>query len=155
MAGAFDIKITGNKRLQRSFDNMEKKVQAKLLRPAIRKSVKTVTLPEVRVHVPYKTGNLLSLLKVRARKARGRAGRGSVGSGIFLPGGRSDLYYGRFLEYGTKERYTKSGAYRGEVVETSFLRRGLYSSARRARQYVFGLLRAELPTFVAKMRRAG
>lgn len=122
-------------------------LQKQLLRRASRTIAQKVRKDAVSL-VPQDTGLLARSLKVRAvAKGRGvtvRQQRGTVGASVRTIEGlfRGDTFYGGFLEYGTKARYTKSGAFRGIIRRAfAFLRPALYRNENYAKREFAGAVK--------------
>lgn len=114
-----DIAITGVAELDAKFRAMPNTLQKKALRPATR-AVAKLTLQDAKARAPQKTGQLAKSLKVVATKASRRKDKYTVSHSVQTSDGmfQGDQYYGGFMEFGTKERYTKAGAYRGYIKRT-------------------------------------
>ena len=107
MAGGIDIKVLGDKELTRKLKRLEIKAGRKVVRTAIRETMKEIVLPAAKAKVPVDKGLLRKGLKVKAAKAK----RGSFGSHVVTPT-REKLnidpsergYYPAVLEYGASGR---------------------------------------------------
>lgn len=109
MALAVDIKMLGDKGLERMLRDLPDKVQKKVLRTTLRAVAKTARDEAVR-RVPRKTGNLAAALKrsrIRVGKGRGKGSRDRVSFVYDLPTrdlldipADSKWYYPAHLEYG-------------------------------------------------------
>jgi hypothetical protein len=119
------------------------------MRRFLREAVRTIVLPKVKELVPVaqaghwrsgtgtterggtrewsEGGFLESQITVRAR----RRSRTSVGFWCGFPDElfKGETYYGAWIEFGTKDRKTKSGKSTGRVEADSYLRRALYPNA--------------------------
>ena len=134
---------TGDKELIRYFNTLPKKLIKKDLRVATRNAAKRIALPEARRGVPDgpdATGKAERSLTVRVAKGNkgGRLPRHIVGHSVTT---RESLFTGEdfyvgFLEFGTAERQTKSGANRGSVQEYKFLRDSINNNTIRISQSV-------------------
>jgi len=124
------LTFDGDKELAKMFDQLPVTLQKKAMRKAAREAAKVVHQDALEL-VPKRTGALRASLKVRAAKFRSRKeGRTKVGSAVITSDGffKGDQYYGGFLEFGTKPRYTQTGKYTGRIDEErwSYIRRALY-----------------------------
>ncbi len=90
--------ITGIKQIDRAFRQLEPKLARKVIRQALRKSLKPVA-DEVKADSPVETGLLRSAIKVRA----GKRARGSISLVVIMGEGdfKGETFYGAFQEYGT------------------------------------------------------
>ncbi len=104
--------VLGAKEVQHVFETLEPKLQRRALRTVFRR-LGNIAKDEAARGAPVKTGMLKRSLKVRSIK-RNRGGRVGVNVISSFKGGNQ--YYGTFLEYGTKDRVTKSGRRTGRVV---------------------------------------
>ncbi len=95
------VQITGDKQLEKVFDQFEVNLRKKIARKAIRKAAKPVRDTAI-ARAPVDTGLLKKSIKVRAMK-RSRKNKHTVavrvvtGEGFF----KGEAFYGGFLEYGT------------------------------------------------------
>jgi HK97 gp10 family phage protein len=125
------VVVTGDKALDKALHAFEPKVQRALTRKATRVAAKVVQEAAV-LRVPILTGTLEDSLKVRAmRKRKGKRNRrGKFGHSVIASDGffQGDAFYGGFMEFGTKQRFHKSGKSTGEIEPRSFdfLRPALY-----------------------------
>lgn len=132
------IQITGLEELDKYFVGLEDKIQKQALRKAVREVAKFTRVLALE-YVPEDTGLLASSIKVRARKRTNRRSERHV-VGIAVNVGEKlftgQTFYGGFLEFGTKDRFHKTGKYVGKVARGSFdfLRRALYSFPERKRE---------------------
>lgn len=159
-AGA-GIYITGVKELDKALNGLERKLQSKALRKATRAIAKQVATDARRI-VSEDTGDIAASIKVRSaattyskdgKRKRIASMRGMVGHGVVAGEGlfKGDAFYAGFLEFGTKERYTRhSGAYRGRLEQTqhAFLRPALYGNQHLAQQQ----FRAEISAFIQQQK---
>lgn len=123
-----------NKRLA----SLEPKLQKTVLRKATREVAK-FTLQQAKDLAPEETGQLVASLKVRAgRRSRAKGKQNQVGTDVNTAEGvfKGDEFYAGFLEFGTVPRYTKSGAYRGQIEKGKFdfLRPALYTFVEKKRE---------------------
>lgn len=120
------------------------------MRKATRAAAKHV-LELARQFVPVDEGDLEASLTVRAMKGRRR--RGTVGASVLTREGmfRGDEFYGGFVEFGTRERFHRSGKSTGAVPAGTFdyLRRALYEGEQKAKQEFITSLRE----FVAEAKK--
>jgi HK97 gp10 family phage protein len=86
-----EIHIKGGRELQKFLDTLPARLEANIMRSALRQGAKVV-LEEAKQNVPVQDGKLRDSLKVSTRMRKGVA-TASV---------RSKLFYSRFVEYGTK-----------------------------------------------------
>ena len=137
----FAITSNGGNQLLRYLEKLEPKLVKKDLRKATRAAAKAI-LPDVKRLVPRgETKRLLKSLKVRAAKGnkgqrlpRHIVGHSVVSSANLFVG---DTFYAGVLEFGTKPRRSKkTGAYRGRVPETSFLRKALHKNRKEIKTIV-------------------
>jgi len=118
--------VTGLHVLDKALATLEPKLQKKAIRKAARTAAKMI-LHRAKQLVPVDYGDLSESLKVKSitnlKGKRHRIGYMVVaGEGMFI----GDVFYGGFVETGTKERYHKNKKYVGAMEETSYLRRPLY-----------------------------
>ena len=100
MADKIQIILTGDKETDRALASLEKNIQRKFTRQALRKAQKDIVLPEARARAPHDTGRLERSLTVRASK-RSRRGIGmevQTRDGMFA----GETFYGAMQEFGTK-----------------------------------------------------
>ena len=128
-AGA--VFVTGDREIDEMLGGLEKNVQRQIARVELRKVAKEIILPEAQNRVPVDTGQLESVLKVRAIK-RSRTNFGvevSTAEGLF----QGEEYYGGFIEFGTKH-----------MDEQPFLRPAGYGNEPRIRKKVIQGIRTAL-----------
>lgn len=108
MAQLFDLKLFGDKKLQRAIDDLDRKIQRKYMRVALRAGAKLIA-SQFRANTPVFTGRLRRGIKIRAVKPR----RGRFGVMIMTPTreklglpANTKWYYPAVLEWGG---VTKSG----------------------------------------------
>lgn len=138
MADKINIIVTGDKKLDRALRHLEKNVQRKFARKAMRKAAKDVILPEARARVPVDTGALERSLVVRAAR-RSRRGIGvevRTRDGLFA----GDEFYGGFQELGTKH-----------MPADPYLRPALYGNEAKIR----GLFIDDMNELIKEARRVG
>ena len=109
--------VTGVKEIDKAFRELPLKFQKKALRPALRESAKIIAA-EVKRRMPVDTGKAKKIVKVSAlKRSRTKLGMkiaaGADQSVSGLP------HYIKWVEFGSKDRYTKKGAYRGKIVPES------------------------------------
>lgn len=172
-AGTF-FAVTGINELDQKLAEMETKLRDKYIRKATRQAAKAVLAHAKRL-VPENTGQLAASLKVRSAstgykskegkrkrisKYRGLIGHGVVaGEGVF----QGDQFYAGFVEFGTKDRWTKSAlwkdpkqtgkaAFRGRIDSTkwAFLRPALYAEEQNTR----AIFQIEMARFVMNEGKA-
>ena len=105
--------VTGIKELDAAFSKLPLQIQKKVLRPALKESAKMVA-QKAKQNIPIDTTLSKKSIKVtslkRSRVKLGmKIGAGSDSATSGLP------YYIKWVEFGTKQRFTKSGANRGKV----------------------------------------
>lgn len=103
----FDIRVLGDKKLEKAMRKLPDKVERKVLRKAMRQAFKT-TLARAKAQVPVRSGTLRRSLKLRSR----RGGRRRIAFAIFAGGkeqlgvpektkdGRPRGYYPAAIEFG-------------------------------------------------------
>ena len=146
------VVVTGVEELDAKLATMEPKLGKKLSRQAMDKACKQIVLPAILANISEETSDESGKLsnpgswQVRAVRAkRGRYGRQvQIKPGVF----DSDNFYPMALEFGTKPRFTKAGAYTGQIERTggpygnasqfSYMRRGLYENERPIRALYIG-----------------
>lgn len=128
------VVLTGDKEVDKKLAALGPKLQKKLSRQATRKAAKDIVLPAAQAAVPVDTGELEDSLKVRAvTRKRGLLGHMVVaGDGFYI----GDQYYGGFIEFGTKERATRTGLRRGSIQPSkhAYLRPAIYNNETRIRK---------------------
>ena len=143
----FDIRVLGDKKLQKALRQFPEKVERKVLRKAMRTAFKT-TLDRAKALVPVRSGALKRSLKLRSR----RGGRRKIAFAIFT-GDRARL--------GVSER-TKAGRARGyypAAIEFGWNARGrsvparpwMRTALKESEAQVFEKLRRELWTGIQKV----
>lgn len=133
--------VTGDKALDKALEKLPLAMQKKPIRKGTRKVAKAV-LVLAKQGAPIDSGELEDTLKVRAAKFPRRSGK--FGHTI-IAGEASDEPYWVFVEFGTVDRTTGTGAGRGSVEADPFLRPALYDSAPIAKPTIA----AEIRTFLA------
>lgn len=132
MAELLDLKIFGDKALQRKMDGLAAKIQKQYMRKALRAGAKVIQAA-YKAHAPVFTGKLKSGIKVRVVKRS----RGRIGVMVMTPT-RAQLgippdskwYYPAVLEFGG---VTKSGRV---IPALAFGRRALQSTRSSAIQTI-------------------
>jgi len=124
--------ITGDDELNKKLKLLAGKDAKKVVRKALRPALKPV-LQEARGGAPTKSGQLKKNIKIKsiARSrtyigARVTSGLGKAKSGNENSG---KAFYGAFLEFGTKVRRNRKGAYRGAIKPFRYM--GLASAKKR------------------------
>lgn len=115
------IKIEGVEELIKALEQLPKVLANRVLSKTMRKAAKTV-LRRARSLVPVgKTHKLKDSLKVRAGKRRKdfKIMRVITAEGWF----KGPTFYGGFLEYGTDERFHKSGKSVGAISRVGFMKK--------------------------------
>ncbi len=134
---SYKLALTGDKELDRKLKAIAEgegpKSINKEMRKTTRDAIKSLVLPQVRSEVPELTGFLLSNVTVKAiKRSRSKLGT-AVGFRHDLFSG--DTFYAGFLEYGFTH-------WSGTVVYgDSFLRRPLYQSEGKVKNFVRGRMR--------------
>jgi HK97 gp10 family phage protein len=127
------VTFTGIKEIDDKLKAMNSSMQKKPLRKATR-AVGKLVLEQMRAEVPENEGFLRSQLKLKAKK-RSRKYPETVGITVGFPDDlfMGDTFYAGFLEFGTAQRRTKSGANRGKIPEGrfDFMRPALWSYTER------------------------
>jgi len=136
--------ITGDKHVDRNMAKLTGPEQKKIIRKATRDGAKII-LADARKYVPIDQGELQKAMRVRTAKGRNgrRLRKGTFGHAVAIP---DTQFYARLLEFGTKPRSTKSGAYRGVVQPVEFLREALYVNHRRVVRRTISVMRHWLRT---------
>ena len=92
------FRLDGDADLFRKFDALPRKLQGKVLRPALRAGAKVI-LAGVLVSVPRRTGRLARAIKIKSAK---RTRKGTVGVNVQV--GEGDFigktFYGGFVQFG-------------------------------------------------------
>lgn len=120
-SGGVDIQLLGDKRLQRQLNSLDRKVQRKVVRRALREGAKIVA-EAAKENAPVDEGTMRDSIKVRAHKARRR---GEFGVSV-RTGTREELgipqdamgYYPFSIEHGYINALTGQ-----HVAANSFMRR--------------------------------
>lgn len=135
MPAKLSIKMLGDRQLAKAFDELPRKLQGKILRPAIRKGCKVVA-ETAKSLAPQDEGEMAKSIKVRALKAK----RGSINIGVLTQS--SDFkgdFHSAFVELG----YHKGETY---VPPQPFLRPALQQNEQRVITEVAQAVRAKLPS---------
>ena len=117
------VKITGMKELNQVMSGLKKFNQHKIMGSVLYKASKPMMTAQKQIaaqKTTRRTGNLdtsIGRMKVSMKKAA-EIGTVRVGPRI---GGRYKGYHGHLIEFGTKDRYTKKGAYRGRGPSLPFV----------------------------------
>jgi len=101
MANEQEITITGLSDLQKMLDELPAKVEANIMRGALRQGA-NVYRDRARANVPVRSRNLQRSIKVKASVRKGK-----VITQIVAGGG--DAFYAKFLEFGTASFYEGNG----------------------------------------------
>lgn len=141
MADKVNIIVTGDRKLDKALRHLEKNVQRKFARKAMRKAAKDVILPDARRMAPVETGALESSIKVRAAK-RSRRGMGVIVSTTVHKSGKKDVWYANVLEFGSSKR---------NITADPFMRPALYGNESKIR----GLFIDDLNELIREARRVG
>lgn len=149
------VQITGDIELDRELRSMPDQLRDKHLRQASAAIIRYIVQPKVKAAlngpIGTKTGNLRKAIKnygPRNRKDWPVAWKLKV-----------DAPHTQLLEFGTEERFTKTGARRGRIEpgKFAFLRKAFYGSEAEAKAAFIKVLRAfiaELSTKATVARRA-
>lgn len=92
------VYVKGLSDLQKFLDQLPAKVEANVMRGALRAGAKDVILPAAKAGIASKSHELANSLRVSVRARRGEV-RAAV---------KTDLFYARFVEYGTKQHWITS-----------------------------------------------
>lgn len=133
------FKITGIKEIDEALKELEPKLQKKVLRQAMRKSLKPVR-DAVENQAPIgETGELAENVKIKAGKRKKDTIRLNVqvGAGDFT----GDQYYASFVEFGHKVGSRKLGDKRQEVPPDDFMKRGFDQTKNEARDTCLQLIK--------------
>lgn len=114
--------VTGDERINRALKKISGKEAKGLMRKSMRPALKPV-LQEAKSNAPSDTGQLKKNIKIKAMKRS----RSSFGMRVSMgrPGQKDNTgkaFYGAFLELGTQDRATQSGANRGTIKRRDFIR---------------------------------
>jgi HK97 gp10 family phage protein len=158
MADAISIDLLGDKELMRKLDKLSSKMGRSVLRKAIRAGT-TPVLKDARSRVPVNTGNLKKSMG-RKFKWYNRTGTYVVVVGPRQRGEKTTLksgtltqtktakaikgFHGHLVEFSTKPRYTKSGAFRGIGPAQPFMRPAWDAGRKRAEKLAVAELLAEV-----------
>ena len=99
------FEIEGLKEVEDALKTLATKDMSNILRTYNRTALKNYALNDLMSQLPYSPDSLKNI-----RIVAGKGNKTSV-----LVGPTSDSYWLRFAEGGTKDRYTKTGAYRGAI----------------------------------------
>lgn len=128
------VVVTGDEVLDKLLRGMPLMVQKKVSRQATRRAAKEIVLPAAQERVPFNTGDLEESLTVRAvKRSRFKFGHEVRTKDGFYSG---DQFYGAFPEFGTKERFHKSGKAVGRIDPSknfAYLRPAVYDNEGRIR----------------------
>ena len=95
--------IEGIEEIQRAFAQLPKKVATKIIRKSVRESLRPM-MTAVKALTPKKTGALARSTKIRAITKRKR---GSIAIEVRQGERANQIFYGGFLNYGTKGGHSK------------------------------------------------
>lgn len=147
----FGTAITGFAELDAGLSLFKPSLQRKGIRKATRASAKIVA-DQMKKIAPVDQGELLRTIKVKAIK---RNRRGDIGHGVDSGHESRDMpYYAQFLEFGTKERFHKSGKSVGELPEDGFAREALYISEFKVKATFMSVLRDWINVYARQDVRA-
>ncbi len=119
MADMITVDLIGARELQRAFKTLEKKVQRSVGRKGITAG-STPLMKRIRALAPVgPTGNLKKSI---GRKYKRFGGVDVVIVGPRIKTGEASGQHAYIVEYGTKERFTESGASRGVMPARPFMR---------------------------------
>lgn len=114
------FKLTGNKRLDKLFQTLPKRVQKKVLRKPLRDAAKVIHA-DARQRIPRVTGRFRVSLKVRAGR-RSRKLANTVRIVVITSEGwfKGKVYYGAFVEFGHRQGKRIKGTRRkvNPVIDT-------------------------------------
>ena len=153
---SMQLEVRGLAEVNELLKGIEKTLQNKVLRPALRDVAKTILLPRVRARIPKRSGFLARQLTVRGAKGAGgkRLPRGRFGSSVGFKEARKDgnvftgdSFYGGILEWGTKKHKTKPTH---RIRAHKFLRSSLYDSRPEMIAALASAVRRFIPRIKAK-----
>ncbi len=141
------VDIIGRRAIARAFKTLPKQVAKKVVRQGLRKGAKYLKAAVI-LNAPHRTGATEHAVRVAAAKrSRGALGVDvKIGEGDFL----GKTFAAAFVEYGSEERRTKAGHYRGKVVARRFMFRAQESAGPTARR----LAQAEIGRGILREARA-
>lgn len=93
-----DVHVKGLAELQRFLDELPAKMEQNVMRGALRAAMRDEVLPAAKAGVHNVSGDLAASLRVSVRASRGEV-RAAV---------KTDLFYARFVEYGTRAHWITS-----------------------------------------------
>ena len=99
--------IDGIKEVMDALDDLKPKLKDQVLRSFLRKTASKEVVKPLRSHLPYSKKTTKHIRVGISRRDRNKT---SV-----YAGPTSDRFWIRFTEKGTKQRYTKKGAYKGQL----------------------------------------
>ena len=147
------IIITGDEQLDRTLRDLPVKLQKTGIRKATRAAAKAVRDDALR-RVPVFSGDLERSITVRtAKRSNGKSlPRHMFGHAVATREAMftGETFYGGFIEFGTKARFTRSGEYRGAVDEVAFIRESLYGNVNQVRSIFRSELRRALEQIANK-----
>jgi HK97 gp10 family phage protein len=120
----FKMEIQGAKEIADILEKLPLKTEASILKSVNREAAKIV-LEELRSNAP--TSEIRQNLVIRSDR--------EDLTGILVRPSRK-IFYTRFMEYGTDVRVTESGASRGQIKPTPFIRKSINNSIGKAVKYV-------------------
>ena len=100
-------KIEGLSEVMDALKDIKVKVKVQLIKSFLRKAMMKEIIKPLRADLPY-SRNIIKNIKIFTSR------RDSNKTAIY-GGPSSDVYWIRFMEKGTKQRYTKKGAFRGSI----------------------------------------
>lgn len=128
---AVTITLTGDKKLDRLFSSLPKKVQGKVIRPALREAAKIISA-KAKTNAPVDTGLLRESLRVRAGK---RTRKNVIRVLVQTEAGfyKGKTFYGAFQEFGHRQGSRKLGNARQMIEGKHYIKRAYDSTANRAK----------------------
>lgn len=103
-----NFEINGLNELKRALNDLKPKFKNQVLRSFFRQVATKQVVKPLRSHLPYSKD---VLKKIKVSTSRSDTDKTSVYAGLTY-----DKFWIRFLEKGTKPRYNKKGAYRGQII---------------------------------------
>jgi HK97 gp10 family phage protein len=144
--------IVGLGRLQRSLDALPPALAGKVIRKAVRESMKPVARTAAS-DAPSKTGKLARSIRVRAMKRK----KGRIGVAVQTDKGnfQGETFYGAMREFGHAIRRVNRGPAVGQAKGSHFMQGAYETHGSSARADAIGRIKSGLPAAIAEARRAG
>lgn len=121
------VTIKGDKALEKKLADLDAKVQKKIARSALNKSM-TVIQRGIKAAVPSHMKSIRQSIGKRNKKNR-RKGVSEAKVGVNVAKkGEKQVPHAHLIAGGTKDRYTKAGKYTGKIIATPFVERGYKAS---------------------------